>query len=79
MVDIANLVLFISEIRLLKFSRLVSRISYMARYIDDGTLILHSSFDQIMLGKHEIKMHYPSELEKTFGINKIQTQFLDIY
>ena len=36
----------------------------MARYIDDGTLILHSSFDQIMLGKHEIKMHYPSELEK---------------
>ena len=77
--DIANLVLFISEIKLLRFSKLADRILYMARYIDDGTLILHSSFDQIMFDLHEIKLNYPSELEITFNINKIQTQFLDIY
>ena len=77
--DIENLVLFISEITLSKFSKLADRILYMTRYIDDGTLILHSSFDQIMLDLHEIKMNYPSELEITFNINKIQTQFLDIY
>ena len=32
--DIAHLVLFISEIRLLKFSRIANRILYMARWTD---------------------------------------------
>ena len=32
----------------------------MARYIDDGTLIIRSSNDQIMFDLHEIKMYYPS-------------------
>ena len=58
--DIANLVLFISEIRLLKFSNVCNRILYMARYIDDGTLITRSSNDQIMFDLHEMKMYYPS-------------------
>lgn len=76
--DIANLALFISEIHLFSFSNVSRKILYMARYIDDGTIVLKTTSNQLMLNLHEIKQCYPKELEITFSVNKIHTQFLDI-
>lgn len=68
---IANLALFISEIHLFSFSKVSDKIFYMARYIDDGTIVLKTAINQLMLNLHEIEQYYPKELEITFSINKI--------
>lgn len=69
--DIANLALFISKIYLFSVSKVSDKSLYMARYIDDGTIVLKTTYNQLMLNLHEIKQYYPKELEITYSSNKI--------